>query len=192
VPLTSKIIECGSHGIPLEEIEKAYIAGIIDGEGSICLIRSNSRSSEAYIYPSVRIANTSTKLINWLSDTIGFGSTHYQDIFPGRKDVYHWGTASNEAVALLENIRPYLVIKKEQAEVALALWAENEAALQYYNCNSWGNYHPVPRYLRHFREACFLHMQNLNQRGVGPIRHTEEIAYHLANETEFCPVVDHA
>lgn len=44
--------------MPLTPKQKAYLAGIIDGEGCIFLSRSNARDSSAYFYPQVKVANT--------------------------------------------------------------------------------------------------------------------------------------
>lgn len=54
----------------MTEIEKAYIAGIIDGEGSIMLQRFHTNQ---YPAPCVSIASTTIELLTWLKDTIGHG-----------------------------------------------------------------------------------------------------------------------
>jgi len=50
--------------------EKAYIAGIIDGEGSIMLIHFHKNQFPA---PCVSVASVSIELLRWLQDTIGYG-----------------------------------------------------------------------------------------------------------------------
>ena len=52
----------------MTETEKAYIAGIIDGEGSIMLqkIHSNEHPS-----PCISIASTTLELLKWIKETIG-------------------------------------------------------------------------------------------------------------------------
>lgn len=48
----------------LSPTEAAYVAGILDGEGSISLVRSfASRTRGRYVYPVVRIANTDLLLL---------------------------------------------------------------------------------------------------------------------------------
>jgi hypothetical protein len=154
--------------VRLTDTECAYIAGIIDGEGSISLQRSTARSSAAYFYPLVRVANTDKALIEWLHGKVGKGHAGYTTrSHLGCKDCYHWALASNEAIALLELVRPYLVVKALRADVVLAIWDENKAYLAKMNRKCWGNHHPVPLPHRKFREACYLFMTDLNRRGVG-------------------------
>ena len=49
------------------ETEKAYIAGIIDGEGSIMLTRLHKNQ---YHSPCVSIASTDSELLQWVKVTI--------------------------------------------------------------------------------------------------------------------------
>lgn len=58
----------------MTETEKAYIAGIIDGEGSIMLIRAHPREFPS---PCVSIASTTMELLKWVKSTVGSGAiTH--------------------------------------------------------------------------------------------------------------------
>ena len=54
----------------MTETEKAYIAGIIDGEGSIMLQRIHKNEFPS---PCVSVASTSLELLNWLKKTIWKG-----------------------------------------------------------------------------------------------------------------------
>lgn len=150
----------------LSETEKAYLAGILDGEGSISLARSHARSSAKYVYPLVRIANTDKKLISWIRKRIPIGHAGYvSKIHKKCKDVYHVAWASTEAVCILQELLPYLVCKKFRAEVAIQVWLENEHAVKNYG-QPFGNYHPVPAYLSQFREQAFNFMKYANRKGV--------------------------
>jgi len=48
------------------ETEKAYIAGIIDGEGSIMLIKFHKNQ---YPSPCVSISSTDVELLEWIKQT---------------------------------------------------------------------------------------------------------------------------
>ena len=50
--------------------EKAYIAGIIDGEGTVTLTRKHSNETPS---PHVSVFNCNVALIRWLQKTIGYG-----------------------------------------------------------------------------------------------------------------------
>lgn len=51
--------------------EKAYIAGIIDGEGSIMLTKFHSNQFPA---PCVTIASNSYELLEWIKSKVGIGT----------------------------------------------------------------------------------------------------------------------
>lgn len=55
----------------MRECEKAYIAGIIDGEGSIMLQRFLKRDLPA---PCVSIASTTIELLEWVKKVSGVGT----------------------------------------------------------------------------------------------------------------------
>jgi hypothetical protein len=50
--------------------EKAYIAGIIDGEGSIMLIRFHKSQQSA---PCINITSASIELLEWILNTTKMG-----------------------------------------------------------------------------------------------------------------------
>ena len=56
--------------------DKAYIAGIIDGEGSIILIRFHQKQFPS---PCVSIASTSLELLEWLRNTTKVGIIKKQE-----------------------------------------------------------------------------------------------------------------
>jgi hypothetical protein len=128
--------ECWEVGIPfsgsvighLTEAEKGYLAGIIDGEGCILMNREKGKKGD-YIYRVfVTIANTSMKLHEWLEEKLP-GRGYVRQAYPGEKrsptshperwkTSYNWTiSGSRVAIVLLREIAPYLIIKREQAEL---------------------------------------------------------------------------
>jgi|SRR5215831_10702529 len=153
--------------MPLTSSEAAYLAGIIDGEGSIMLQRSGGT-----IFVVVKVANTSQGLMAWLTQKTGVGRVQYTSrSHLGRKDVHHWVVVGRQALALLHAIDPYLIVKREQANVAFALEAENDAATSLAG-RPFGRGNGVPGWLRHFREALYWHLR--------PRAFADEVRYHLA------------
>jgi len=97
----------------LSETEKAYIAGLIDGEGSILVTKR--------IRPAITVTNTNKDIIFWLGEKLG-GDEHISSRSKGRKrkTVWRWGTTKILHIKdILENILPYLRIKKRHAELLL-------------------------------------------------------------------------
>jgi hypothetical protein len=104
---------------PLSEAQKAYIAGIIDGEGSITIYANTGN----YCYFEVTVTNTNIKLINWLKETTGLGkiSKDKRHSKLSKKECYKWRVRRKEEnLQLLKQIAPYLICKKEKAEKVLS------------------------------------------------------------------------
>jgi hypothetical protein len=56
-------------GVTMQDSDKSYIAGIIDGEGSIMLTRFHNNQHPS---PCISIASTSLDLLNCIKDKNGF------------------------------------------------------------------------------------------------------------------------
>lgn len=104
----------------MTEIEKAYIAGIIDGEGSIMLQRFHSNE---YPSPCVSIASTTLELLTWIKETVGYGIIKQKKNYnlEKHKDCYSYVVKYDNAINLLKEVFPYLIInaKKERAKLIL-------------------------------------------------------------------------
>lgn len=102
------------------ETEKAYIAGIIDGEGSIMLQRIHKNEHPA---PFVSIASTTLELLEWVKNTVGKGRIISKKNYniEKHKDCYSYVLRRNDAIQLLNDIYPYLIIntKKKRAELII-------------------------------------------------------------------------
>lgn len=104
----------------LSSEEKAYIAGIIDGEGSIMLTKFHKNQLPA---PCISIASTSLELLQWIKNKTGFGSIkskkNYNPI--AHKDSFTYTIRYDEAISLLKEIEPYLVIEQKKQRAKLIL-----------------------------------------------------------------------
>jgi hypothetical protein len=101
--------------VNLTDAQKGYIAGIIDGEG--CL--------QAHLYPKLvlrlEVGNTHPGLGEWLREVTGGGSVSAFDRGHGARRIHLWRAYSGTAAPLLREVLPYLIIKREQAEMFLEL-----------------------------------------------------------------------
>lgn len=104
---------------PLTDNQRAYLAGMIDGEGSICITKRNdhSQSRLGYCYrPVVHVASTHNQVLNTLQRWTGLGRTNlFDDARPNRKARWQWMIWSKQAAQLVEAVLPFLIIKKRQA-----------------------------------------------------------------------------
>ena len=107
----------------LTDIEKAYIAGIVDGEGYIGILKGklvDPRKICPYTL-KVSVTNTDLKLIYFLKERLGVGSitkvpANYRF---SRRPWYQYVVQANNALKLLSMVRPYMIIKNIQAGIAI-------------------------------------------------------------------------
>ena len=112
----------------LTETQKAYIAGFMDGEGTITISKARNKAKTAHIKefnlrPFIILGNSNKEVVEWLCDTTGLGMI-YGGGKPFKKHwsvIWRWQVTSNQARELLNDILPYLIVKKEEAELALSL-----------------------------------------------------------------------
>jgi len=99
----------------LEEIEKAYIAGLIDGEGTVTLSRKHSNETAS---PEVSIANNDLQLLAWVRNAVAAGKISLKrKNRPHHHQSYTWSIRDNKAISFLNEIKNYLIVKKQQAEL---------------------------------------------------------------------------
>lgn len=106
----------------MKETDLAYIAGIIDGEGCITVsIRSPilkyGEISQVYA-PTVSVNMTDKNIIHWLQNITGEGKVYFQKSRNYRhKDLWTWRLCTRNGTRLLKQIKPYLKVKRLQAEL---------------------------------------------------------------------------
>jgi hypothetical protein len=106
--------------IPTDPAILAYAAGLVDGEGCICLRRQYGPKvkGRANGYSlQITIANTKEAMINWLYE-------HFGALYGVRKCVryrvmWEWYVCGRQSVQFVEALLPYLVVKREQAQVLI-------------------------------------------------------------------------
>lgn len=102
------------------DLDKAYAAGILDGEGCI-QICPNSRGKNGH-YLRVEVVNTNARLLQWLKERFG-GNVQARGQLDVRatKPLFVWSTASRVSAAFLRTVRPYLIVKATEADCGLLL-----------------------------------------------------------------------
>ncbi len=106
--------------MPKKSTDLAYLAGILDGEGSIVL-RKNAQGRQ---YVVVAIYNNDRGLIDWLAEIGGYLTT-VQPRGISKAVGYMWKIQSNQDVLpFLQALLPYMRIKRQKAEGAINIAAE--------------------------------------------------------------------
>lgn len=107
----------------LTETDKAYIAGIIDGEGCIGYYNRGSHKGVPYHSASVHISMTDPRPIKWLKDKVGYGTVSFVTKSGNRRNVYSWQLSNqSELKEFLKTIRPFLLLKGDQVDLLFDLW----------------------------------------------------------------------
>jgi len=96
----------------------AYIAGIIDGEGTITLTRVHATENRRLV---VSVANTELPLLHFVRDAIGAGKiTRKRVVRSHHTPSFHYFLSSAQALELLRQVLPYLqTYKRARADLAL-------------------------------------------------------------------------
>lgn len=96
-----------------KQTERAWIAGVIEGDGTI-YVRKQTSGGHEYRYPTVRIAMTDKDVLDTVATMVGHGNVvgpyvndKYKEGIPA-KPIYQWAVHGPEALALLKAIMPYL------------------------------------------------------------------------------------
>lgn len=104
----------------LSELDCAYLAGLIDGEGSICVLRHNGRGGMKTFYPAISIAMTHRGVLDWVSGLFALSVSDVPRSPQGWRNQHSFRIHGKRAVALCRRLLPYLRVKREQAALVLA------------------------------------------------------------------------
>ena len=100
--------------------EAAWVAGIIDGEGTITIRTKPYPGGKRYQVAALLACNTDAELIARLVEYTGIGRLrlHYRPE-QKRKELWRWGTDQRQAAAVVEQILPWLTAKRRVGELLL-------------------------------------------------------------------------
>lgn len=123
--------KAGKKVVSVREIELAYIAGIVDGEGYICCVRHVTRKSNLVRYDVVIGIKMTTDIpLTLVQSIFGGNITNYQPK-GNRKVIYKWEILNHNAQDVLLALKPYVLLKRGQLEVALRM-LENHPHYEHY------------------------------------------------------------
>lgn len=99
----------------VNEIDWARLASFIDGEGTITI----SGKSRGHLNIRMSVSNTDARLMLWLRSNFCGTVTPVESQGPNCKPSFIWTVGTRHGELLLKRIRPYLIMKGEQADIAL-------------------------------------------------------------------------
>jgi hypothetical protein len=106
----------------MSQINLAYVAGIIDGEGDL-QIKSRTRYNKTHRFAYIRISMTDKETIDFIYNIFKFGCrsiTKRKCKNPKWSDLYVWETSYSKALIVIRKILPFLHTKRIEAENILS------------------------------------------------------------------------
>lgn len=104
------------------DVDLAWAAGFIDGEGCIYLNRERNSRRVAYLRPTLEVANTDPAPLVKLAEMFGGTIKEVRRDSAKHRNAYKWclrGFASVQAT--LAATRPYMRVKGDEADIVLGL-----------------------------------------------------------------------
>lgn len=132
-------------------LSEVYLAGLIDGEGHIGF-NVNRQGNLSYLRVCLEINMTYQPLIETLHEQLGGHYSNHVDTKINRKAQYRWRVVNRQAISVIKLVHPHLIVKKAQADLALAF-----DLIGYSNDNQINNT---------FKEL----MHKLNKKGTGDMK----------------------
>ena len=129
-------------------VELSYLAGLIDGEGTISCSITKNKKDLLVLHKQLSIFNTNLVLISWITSRF---TVHSRKRSEKWKEEHQVKWSATEASVILELVLPYLVIKKEQAEIFIALHKTKANA--------------ISKETHEYRQRLCDRIQELNKRG---------------------------
>ena len=101
----------------ITETEKAYLAGFFDGEGCVSISKAQPKNHRIPKYAmNVAVVQKGIKMLAGFQELTGIGNIYEtKQAYSG----YSWQFSGNTAKEFLVAILPYLINKKQQAELAI-------------------------------------------------------------------------
>lgn len=101
----------------MKDLDIGYIAGIIDGEGTITLTKDKE-----FRYPVISVASCTLSILEELRRICGGGVISSKKTYkPTHSPSWNWKIERRRAIAVLEEVTPYLHEPKKKARAELIL-----------------------------------------------------------------------
>ena len=118
----------GARANVLKKTDAAWLAGLFDGEGCVSL---NSKPGRINPNLKITINMSNREVIEKVVEVTGVGKLYVIDYEGGkyrdemsktRKNQYRWIAYGGNAVILLRQMLPWLIVKRRKAEIGIKLY----------------------------------------------------------------------
>ena len=135
----------------LDDGSRGYVAGVIDCDGSICIVKNGNGSLRL----KLAVYNSSRALTDWFAQTLGGKVATTKPRSERRSTEYSWSVYNAQASELIQLVLPYMVVKRRQALLGI----EFASTLDRVDSR-------LPDVFRSIRHRVYEEMKELNMRGV--------------------------
>ena len=105
----------------ITDAEAAYIAGFVDGEGTINVLRTAKKRFLA----ELSIGQIDPRPLVWIKEICGGAGSNVRVYVyknrPTSKPIWLWAVQGEKFDQIIEKILPYLIVKKDKAEIAIKM-----------------------------------------------------------------------
>lgn len=143
--------------IEASELFIAWFAGFFDGEGTVG-IRRPYRKGSACWYIDICLPNTFFPALEAIASNLGGAVRARRPQTETRKETRVWGCSAAKAYQLLRLIEPHLIVKQEQARLAIKVH-------EFLDTHRYGRWSPMPEWVRLWLEEQKRELHRLNHRG---------------------------
>ena len=111
----------------MNEIDRAYTAGLFDGEGSVSYYQRKEKrkgKKKAYNYWMIRceLSMTDQYVVEWMHKTLGFGTLTKRlptKSWKGKKTQWRWRCGYRDALTFAKLLWPHVQVKLHKIEQIL-------------------------------------------------------------------------
>lgn len=105
---------------PLTTCEWAYIAGLLDGEGTIALEYHTNHKARPYANPYIGCSNKNLEALEFLRSRLGGRIIAFTPTLANASDAYKYTLHGRDNIKrVLEGIQPYSIIKRRHITLML-------------------------------------------------------------------------
>jgi hypothetical protein len=145
-----------------------YLAGFVDGEGSLMISKWRDRESHPHYRPRISLSNTNRAVLEDVKRAYGGILASQPSPKPEWKDSFQLVWTNGMVERLLMKLMPYLRLKRNQAAVIIGFVRHQEKTPRARQGPNGRFFAPLSADVIAFREDLYQRMKELNAKGPRP------------------------
>lgn len=112
----SRVERSESPDVEPRLLDKRYIAGFLDGEGSFVIFKVKGISGTTYFNPAIQVSSTDRYVLECLKLTLGGSVSSNGRPGPRARQAWKWRITGRNCTAVIHQVYKHLVVKKQVAK----------------------------------------------------------------------------